>query len=101
MTISIVVVIKVASDHRQQFCNHLRALTDSTRSEAGCLLFEAFVPKENSDEVVLVEKWKDEDAIASHMAQPYTAEFIAATRPLAPNPAVRTLIELPSGGDSR
>lgn len=49
----------------------------ATRSEPGCMQFDAYRSTENPDEFVLYEKYVDEAAFESHRQSPHFQEFIA------------------------
>ncbi len=58
----------------------------ASRSEAGNLKYEYYIPTDNNDELFLVEKWKDADAITFHFNQGHfkrlgelKAEFVLDT----------------------
>ena len=43
------------------------------RAEDGCLQYDYLISMEERDTVVLLEKWRDSDALASHLRQPHMA----------------------------
>ena len=54
----------------------IRAVKDSgvqtlVRAEDGCMQYDYHLSFERDDTVVLLEKWRDADALAVHMAQPH------------------------------
>lgn len=54
----------------------VRAIKDSgvqalVRAEDGCLQYDYHLSLEENDTVVLLEKWRDADALAAHMQQPH------------------------------
>ena len=54
----------------------VRAIKDSgvqalVRAEDGCMQYDYLLSLEESDTVVLLEKWRDGEALAAHMAQPH------------------------------
>ena len=54
----------------------VRAIKDSgvqelVRAEDGCLQYDYHLSLEQNDTVVLLEKWRDGDALAAHLAQPH------------------------------
>ena len=54
----------------------VRSVKDSgvqalVRAEDGCIQYDYFLSFEESDTVVLLEKWRDSDALAAHMQQPH------------------------------
>ena len=54
----------------------VRAIKDSgvqalVRAEDGCMQYDYHLSLEENDTVVLLEKWRDSDALAAHMQQPH------------------------------
>ena len=54
----------------------VRAIKESgvqtlVRAEDGCLQYDYHLSLEEEDTVVLLEKWRDSDALAAHMLQPH------------------------------
>ena len=46
---------------------------DLVRAEDGCIQYDYHLSLEEHDTVVLLEKWRDCDALAAHMQQPHMA----------------------------
>ena len=46
---------------------------DLVRAEDGCIQYDYHLSLEERDTVVLLEKWRDGDALAAHMQQPHMA----------------------------
>ena len=54
----------------------VRAIKDSgvqtlVRAEDGCIQYDYHLSLEEPDTVVLLEKWRDSEALAAHLAQPH------------------------------
>ena len=49
----------------------------ASRAEAGNLKYDYYLPADGGDELFLLEKWKDADAIAVHGTQPHYARLKA------------------------
>ncbi len=47
------------------------------RSEAGNIQYDYYLPADGGDEILLVEKWRDADALAEHWQQPHMATLKA------------------------
>ena len=47
------------------------------RSEDGNIRYDYFVPADGSSDLLLVEKWRDEKALAAHGTQPHMAKLKA------------------------
>ena len=41
------------------------------RAEDGCLKYDYYLPFDDNGELLLVEKWRDADALAAHGRQPH------------------------------
>ncbi len=56
-----------------------RALADNipqTRTEAGCVRFDAYTEEGRDEAIWLIETWTSEDALASHYEQPYARAIL-------------------------
>ena len=45
------------------------------RAEEGNLKYDYFIPTDDSDDLLLVEKWRDAEALAIHSKQPHFAKL--------------------------
>ena len=45
------------------------------RAEAGNIRYDYFIPTNGSDDLFLLEKWRDADALAEHGKQPHLARL--------------------------
>ena len=61
----------------QEFVTTLKqtGLQQTVRSEDGCLQYDYHLSCEAADTVVLLEMWRDAEALAAHMAQPHMQEI--------------------------
>lgn len=57
-----------------------RGLVDAIRKEKGCISYEYYYPENNPDEVLLVDKWVDEEALEAHHNTPIMEEIIKLHR---------------------
>ena len=66
-------------DMREEFLEMIMAegIDVASRAEAGNIKYDYYFPADGSDELLLVEKWKDADAIAGHGRQPHYARLKA------------------------
>jgi len=48
------------------------------RREEGCLQYDFFLPVEDGDKLLLMEKWESREAQKVHMTQPHMAKLMAA-----------------------
>lgn len=51
-------------------------IVDDIRAEAGNLRYEYFFPLEDEETVLLIDSWKDQQAIDLHHASPMMAQII-------------------------
>src|SRR5579871_6092802 len=58
-----------------------------SRREPGCRLAELHRSADDALVWMVYERWRDPDAFASHMQQPYTLDFIKRLDSLASEPA--------------
>ena len=57
----------------------LRPLTEASRQEPGCLLYQANRSRENRDHFLLVEHYRDEAALEAHRQTPHFQRLIEGT----------------------
>lgn len=62
------VTYKCRPDMKEEFLEAIIAegIDAASRAEAGNIKYDYYFPADGSDELLLVEKWKDADAIAGH-----------------------------------
>ena len=86
----VIIYCQVRPERRAEFLAGVAALRDVTRQEPGNLAYGCFEDPESPGRMTFVEEWQSQDAIAAHMAQPYTTDFLAAAlEMLAEPPSMR------------
>lgn len=50
-------------------------LAAACRAEAGNIKYDYYLPADGSDELLLVEKWRDAEALKLHAAEPHFARI--------------------------
>lgn len=67
------VIYKCAPGQREEFLEAIysEGLDAASRSEEGNIKYDYYFPADESDELLLVEKWRDEEALALHMEEPH------------------------------
>lgn len=67
------VTYKTKPGMREAFLEAIRAegIDEASRAEAGNLKYDYYLPFGGGDELLLVEKWQDADALAAHGRQPH------------------------------
>lgn len=85
------VTYKCKPGMREEFLKAIRAegLDAACRAEAGNLKYDYYFPADGGDELLLVEKWRDTEALALHGKEPHFARIGA----LKPQYVIDTLIE--------
>lgn len=60
-------------DLREAFLERILAegIDEKSRSEAGNIKYDYYLPVDSGDDLLLVEKWQDADALAAHGRQPH------------------------------
>ena len=63
---------------RDEFLEKIRAegIQAASRAEAGNLQYDYFIPVDQSDDLFLVEKYRDEEAVAAHVRQAHVARLV-------------------------
>ncbi len=72
-------LLEIVPERRAEFIGAARAHGErSMRLEAGrCLSFEVFAPVDSETQVILVEKYADDDALQAHWDSAHMAEYLA------------------------
>ena len=72
------VTFKCKNGMRDVFLDAVRAqgIDAAARSEAGNLMYDWYISAENCTDLLLIEKYKDGEAVAEHVRQPHTAKLV-------------------------
>ncbi len=67
------VTYKCKAGMREKFLSAIRAegLDAASRSEEGNIKYDYYFAADSPDELLLVEKWRDDEALKSHGAEPH------------------------------
>ena len=67
------VTYRCRPDRRDEFLERIMAegIDVACRAEAGNLKYDYYYAADDGDELLLVEKWRDADALAAHGRQPH------------------------------
>ena len=67
------VVYKCRPGLREEFLQTIKAegIDAASRAEEGNIKYDYYLPVDCGDELLLVEKWRDADALAKHMEEPH------------------------------
>ncbi|MBR0436842.1 MAG: antibiotic biosynthesis monooxygenase [Clostridia bacterium] len=85
------VTYKCKPELREAFLERIRkeAIDAASRAEAGNLKYDYYIPYDASDDLLLIEKWADEDALKAHAETPHYARL----KELKPAYVTDTLVE--------
>lgn len=85
------VTYKCRPELREAFLERIRkeGIDAASRAEAGNLKYDYYIPYDASDDLLLIEKWTDEDALKAHAETPHYARLKA----LKPAYVTDTLVE--------
>ena len=67
------VTYKCKPEMREEFLERIMAegIDEACRAEAGNVRYDYFIPVDDSNDLLLLEKWRDADALAGHAKQPH------------------------------
>ena len=76
---------------REAFLERIRkeGIDAASRAETGNLKYDYYIPYDASDDLLLIEKWTDEDALKAHAETPHYARL----KELKPAYVTDTLVE--------
>jgi quinol monooxygenase YgiN len=71
------VTYKCKEGMREKFLETIKAegLDAASRAEAGNIKYDFYLAFDDPDELFLFEKWRDEEAVKSHNAEPHFKRF--------------------------
>lgn len=102
--IHVLAEISLHPDARDAFVAEFRRLTPLVRAEDGCLEYQGAleIPTEiaaqapvRRDVFTVVEKWRDEAALAAHLVAPHMDDHRARARALTQGTVIRVLRSIP------
>lgn len=76
----IIVTAKITAKpgERNNIIPKAKDLIKSTRSESGCISYNLYTSTENENELIIIEQWKNQDILDSHMQTEHFKAFGAA-----------------------
>jgi quinol monooxygenase YgiN len=71
------VTYKCKPEMRDEFLEMIvtEGIDAASRADAGNMKYDYYLPADDSDELLLVEKWSDAEALAGHGRQPHLARL--------------------------
>lgn len=76
--LAVLASLKIRSDKLEAFKSALAEVARATRSEPGCLMYEAYTDLKNPEAIVLAERWAGPEAMAEHLQMPHAKSFVAS-----------------------
>lgn len=89
-------VVTKPTEH-DRFVSAAKALRDATVEEEGNLEYSLWTPVDGGNEILVLERWKDQAAIDVHSAAEHMATFRAAVKGAVAVAPVSTRSEQPDG----
>jgi quinol monooxygenase YgiN len=62
-------------------------MCSASRGDEGCIGYRFYEDLEQPERYVILEEWRDDEALQIHFAQPHTAKFMGALAPMLVEPA--------------
>lgn len=99
--IHVVALITAKDGMRGEVLKHFNANVPECRAEQGCIEYGAAVDAENApplqtkwgpDTFVVIEKWKDMDALRAHVASPHMAEYAGKVKDMIAQRTVHVMV---------
>jgi len=80
--LTFIVTYKCRPGRRDEFLEALRAegIDAAARAEAGNLRYDYFLPVDRGDELLLIEQYRDDAAVAAHVRQAHVARMMELTK---------------------
>jgi quinol monooxygenase YgiN len=98
--IHVIATITLAEGTRERFLEAFNRIVPPVRAEDGCLAYGAAVdlatglpaqPPLRPDTVVVVEAWRDLDALRAHLVAPHMTPYRAEVKPFVASLALQVL----------
>ncbi len=85
------VTYKCRPELREEFLEAIlrEGIDEASRKESGNLKYDYYIPFDGGDDLLLVEKWRDEAALKSHAETPHYAKL----KELKPQYVTETVVE--------
>jgi quinol monooxygenase YgiN len=73
--------VRVHPDQRDAALAAAAEMSAASTAEPGCAEYSFWVSADDPNEMLLIERWESDAALAEHMQAPHLAAFIAAIGP--------------------
>ncbi|AMR34279.1 hypothetical protein A0256_23910 [Mucilaginibacter sp. PAMC 26640] len=87
MSISLLASLHCKKDAEGALDTELKKLVNASVKEEGCIAYELYQYKDETNRYVIEEEWKDEDALAMHMETSHYKYFVHISPALLVSPA--------------
>jgi quinol monooxygenase YgiN len=78
--ITYTVCVTTRPSEHERFVAAARALRDASVKENGNLEYSLWAPLDGDNQVLVIERWRDQDAVESHHQSPHMSTFRAAVK---------------------
>ena len=78
--------LKVAAEHRDAFLQQAKAVVAGSNAEEGNISYRLYEDAEEPNAFVMVEKWKDQQAIEVHEKTPHFLGFVSGIQGMLAGP---------------
>lgn len=78
--------MSVKPENKEEFLQEIEAVIKESRAEAGNNGYELFQDPKDPNSLVMVENWKDMEAVQAHNTSTHFQKFIAAAREMLSAP---------------
>ncbi len=79
--------VAIPAESSEQFRALAAEMCAASRSDDGCIGYRCYEDLEQPGRYVVIEEWRDDEALQSHFAQPHTGKFMGALIPMLGEPA--------------
>lgn len=86
--------VRAKAGRESEFAEVLRTLIKATRTEEGCVQYDAHQATENSCAFAFYERWASKEALDAHLQSPHIAAAFATLPELAEGPPAIVTYEL-------
>ena len=76
MQVSCIVEETIIEGQIDAFVDYMSDMVRLTKAEAGCIAYDLYESIDGSGEVVLVEIWKDKEALDTHMQTDHFKKYV-------------------------
>jgi quinol monooxygenase YgiN len=95
MNISVIVILTCQADTDETLQIELKKLIKASLSEEGCLSYEIYECNEQKGQYIIIELWKNEEALNKHQESPHYKYFVHIAPALLTCPVeIKTLTRL-------